>query len=60
MKNIAPFARIILRYGIGYLAGSEVGESLALNPDAVMALSLALGAAVESIYALAKRRGWAT
>ena len=60
MKNIAPFARIILRYGIGYLAGSEVGEALALNPDAVMVLSLALGAAVESIYALAKRRGWAT
>ena len=60
MKNIAPFARIILRYGIGYLAGSEVGGALALNPDAVMALSLALGAAVESIYALAKRRGWAT
>jgi hypothetical protein len=60
MKNIAPFARIILRYGIGYLAGSEVGEALALNPDAVMLLSLALGAAVESVYALAKRRGWAT
>jgi len=60
MKNIAPFARIILRYGIGYLAGSEVGEALALNPDAVMVLSLALGAAVESVYALAKRRGWAT
>ena len=60
MKNIAPFARIILRYGIGYLAGSEVGQALALNPDAVMALSLALGAAVESVYALAKRRGWAT
>ena len=60
MKNIAPFARIILRYGIGYLAGSEVGEALSLNPDAVMALSLALGAAVESVYALAKRRGWAT
>ena len=60
MKNIAPFARIILRYGIGYLAGSEAGEALALNPDAVMLLSLALGAAVESIYALAKRRGWST
>ena len=58
--DLAPIARIILRYGIGYLAGSNVGEALALDPDAVLVLSLALGAAVEAVYAIAKRKGWAT
>ena len=60
MMNFGPFARIILRYGIGYLAGSEAGEALSMDPDAVLVLSLAMGAAVEGVYALAKRRGWAT
>jgi len=58
--NLGPVARIILRYGIGYLAGSELGETLAMDDDAVLMLSLALGAGVESAYALAKRKGWAT
>lgn len=58
--NIGPFARIILRYGIGYLAGSEIGETLAMDPDAVLLLSLGLGAMVEGAYVIAKRRGWAT
>jgi hypothetical protein len=60
MMNFGPFARIILRYGIGYLAGSEAGEMLAMDPDAVLLLSLGMGAAVEGVYALAKRYGWAT
>jgi len=60
MMNFGPFARIILRYGIGYLAGSEVGEMLAMDPDAVLVLSLGMGAAVEGVYAMAKRYGWAT
>jgi len=58
--NFGPFARIILRYGIGYLAGSQVGDALALDPDAVLMLSLALGAVVEGAYTLAKRKGWST
>jgi len=58
--NFGPLARIILRYGIGYMAGSQAGEALAMDPDAVLVLSLALGAAVEGAYALAKRKGWAT
>jgi hypothetical protein len=60
MTNFGPFARIVLRYGIGYLAGSEVGEMMAMDPDAVLALSLGMGAAVEGVYAMAKRYGWAT
>jgi len=58
--NFGPLARIILRYGIGYLAGSEIGDTLALDDDAVLMLSLALGAGVEGVYAVAKRKGWAT
>ena len=60
MTNIGPFARIVRRYGIGYLAGSEVGEMLSMDPDAVLVLSLGMGAAVEGAYALAKRYGWST
>jgi hypothetical protein len=55
--DFGPIARIILRYGIGYFAGSEVGETLALDHDAVLILSLGLGAAVEAAYAYAKRKG---
>ena len=58
--NFGPLARVILRYGIGYLAGSQAGEALAMDPDAVVVLSLALGAAVEGAYAIAKRKGWPT
>jgi len=58
--NFAPIARIILRYGIGYMVGSQAGDALALDPDAVMMLSLALGAVVEGAYTLAKRKGWST
>ena len=57
--DFAPIARIILRYGIGYLAGSNVGDALAMDQDAVMALSLALGAAVEWAYSRAKAKGGA-
>ena len=59
MSDFGPLARIIMRYGIGYLAGSQAGNALAMDPDAVLMLSLALGAAVEAVYALAKRKGWA-
>lgn len=56
----APWARIVLRYGIGYVAGSEIGETLAMDPDAVLLLALGIGGAVEALYVLAKRKGWAT
>ena len=56
----APWARIGLRDVIGYLAGSEIGDQLALDPDAVMIAALALGALVEGVYVIAKKRGWAT
>ena len=58
--NFAPIARIILRYGIGYMVGSQAGNALAWDPDVVMMLSMALGAVVEGAYTLAKRKGWST
>lgn len=57
--NFAPLARIVLRYAIGYLAGSEIGETLAMDDDLVMALALGMGAAVEALYARAKIKGGA-
>ena len=54
-----PIARILMRYGIGYFAGSKAGNALALDPDAVFVLSLVLGALVEWAYARAKRTGGA-
>ena len=58
--DFAPTARIILRYGIGYIAGAGVGDTLALDPDTVNMLALAMAAAVEGVYSYAKRKGWAT
>lgn len=58
--DFGPLSRIILRYGIGYFAGSEAGDMLAMDADAVNMLALAMGAAVEGFYAFAKKRGWAT
>lgn len=58
----APLARIVLRYLVGaaIMGSSQIGEQLAADPDMVMIVAAAIGAAVETGYALAKRRGWAT
>ena len=58
--SMGPYARIILRYGVGYLAGAEIGEALAMDQDLVLAVAVAIGAGIEVAYAVAKRKGWAT
>lgn len=58
--NFAPIARIVARYGIGYFAGAEIGEQLALDPDVTTMIAIGLAAVVETVYVFAKRRGWAT
>lgn len=58
--NWAPIARILLRYGVGYFAGRQVGETLSLDADVVMIVSIGIGCVIEGAYVLAKRRGWAT
>jgi hypothetical protein len=58
---LQPFVRIVLRYGIGAVAGWEAGEVLAGDADVVNVLVVALAAigtfAVEWWYARAKRTG---
>lgn len=58
--NYAPIARIIVRYVVGATVGSETGNILAGDPDVIFYAALGLGAAVEGLYAFAKRKGWAT
>ncbi len=58
--DYGPWARIMLRYGIGYFAGSEIGQQLATDPEIQMAVALAMGALVEGAYKFAKARGWST
>jgi hypothetical protein len=58
--NYAPIARIVLRYIIGGVIGAAQGDMLAADPDMVTLMALALGAAVEGAYAIAKRKGWTT
>ena len=60
MTDFAPFARIALRYGVGLTLGAEMGDILAGDPDAVAAVALLIGLAVEAAYGFAKRKGWAT
>ncbi len=60
--DYAPIARIVLRYVIGaaFMGSDEIGAQLSADPDLVMAVAVAVGAAVEAAYAFAKRKGWAT
>jgi hypothetical protein len=61
---MAPFIRIVLRYGVGGIIGYEVGSQLAADPDvlavATVAATAAVGLATEGFYMLAKRLGWRT
>lgn len=62
--DYAPLARIVARYVIGSVAGAAIGDVIVSDPDLMNTLTIALSAvasyAVEKIYAIAKKRGWAT
>lgn len=58
--DYAPIARIIIRYIVGAVIGSETGNLLAGDPDIVLYVALGIGAGVEALYAMAKRKGWTT
>jgi len=58
--NYAPIARIIIRYGVGAVIGMAQAEQLAADADVVTVVALAVGAAVEGAYTVAKRKGWTT
>lgn len=59
---IGPVTRILLRYLSGFLiAKGWLGPEydLSADPDVVMAVGLAIGAATEAAYVLARKLGWA-
>lgn len=58
--SYAPIARIILRYIVGGVVGLEAGDLLAGDPDVVFYAAMGIGAAVETAYAFAKKKGWTT
>lgn len=60
MMDWAPIARIAIRYIVGAIIGMDAGATLAGDPDLVTVVALVIGAAVEALYALARRKGWAT
>ncbi|OOY15059.1 hypothetical protein [Thioclava sp. DLFJ4-1] len=59
-NQYAPIARIALRYVIGGIIGAAQADMLAGDPDLVTVLAMAIGALVEALYAIAKKKGWAT
>ena len=58
--NYAPLARIVIRYVVGIIVGADTAGVMAADPDLITVVALGIGAAVEVIYGIAKRRGWAT
>lgn len=58
--DYAPIARILIRYIVGVIVGSDAADLMAGDIDLVTVVALAIGAATEAAYAFAKRRGWAT
>ncbi|MBB3396890.1 hypothetical protein [Rhizobium sp. BK060] len=59
------YGRIALRYIAGYLVlksilPQDIADMVAQDPDIAAVIGAAIAAGVEGLYALAKRRGWAT
>lgn len=61
------YARIILRYGVGIVAGAvgiayapELSEKLLNDPDVVLVVAAIVGVVVEGLYARAKKTGGKT
>jgi hypothetical protein len=57
--HYAPIARIIVRYTVGAVLGADAASIVEGDPDLMSFAALGIGAAVEAMYALAVRRGWA-
>ena len=61
---IGPITRIIIRYGLGAIAGAAIADTVLNDVDLMNILGFIVSAVgswgVEHIYNIAKRRGWAT
>jgi hypothetical protein len=58
--DYAPIARIIIRYAVGLIVGADAAGLMAADPDMVTVAAVAIGGAVEVLYSVAKKKGWAT
>ena len=58
--DYAPIARIVIRYAVGLIVGADTAGILAADPDVITMAAVAIGGAVEVLYVMAKRKGWAT
>ena len=58
--DYAPIARILVRYIVGAVIGMDAAQTIAGDPDVITVVALAVGAAIEALYAIAKKKGWAT
>lgn len=58
--DYSPIARIVVRYAVGLIVGADTAGILASDPDVITMAAVAIGGAVEVLYAIAKRKGWAT
>lgn len=61
---MGPYIRIALRYLAGILVARailppDIADMIANDPEIAAAIGLALGAAVEAAYGLARKFGWA-
>jgi hypothetical protein len=56
--DYAPIARIVVRYIVGLVVGADTAGILAADPDVITIVAIGIGAAVEVIYTLAKKREW--
>lgn len=56
-NKYAPWVRIFARYILGgtFFGSTALGEALAVDPDFIAVGSVALGGAVEAIYAWSKK-----
>jgi threonine/homoserine efflux transporter RhtA len=65
MSVVPVVARIVARYVAGALVAAgwfmpEVGEQIAMDPDVLMFLGIAITGMVEGFYYAARRLGWST
>lgn len=61
---IGPLTRIVVRYGLGAIAGATIADTVLNDADLMNIIAMMVAAmgswCVEYFYKIAKRRGWAT
>lgn len=62
--QLAPLARIVVRYVVGTVIGASGADIILSDPDLMhfitIGLSAGIGVLTEVVYAQARKRGWAT